>query len=619
LPIPKFGEINIFMQNFKRLLGLVRGYKGYVILNIIFNMLTIIFSIFSLGMIIPFLKFIFGMESLVIDATALEFSKEGIVEYVYYQMSLSVQTYGPERILMFISVITAILFLFKNFFRYMAMWSIAPMRNGVISDLRNLIFNKIVILPLSYFTKMKKGDIISRAANDVQDIEWTIIGSLELLFQHTFTIIAYITILFLTNYQLTLFLFMVLPVSVIIIGYLGKILRKESRIAQRLMGLILSALDEGLSGLRIIKGFNAQKTVTEKFGTLNNEYKGIATSVMRRGDMSAPISEFFGMLVVSIILWYGGRLVLDLENNLDGGEFIFFIILFSQLIPSLKAVSTGYQRIQKGLASAERIFGFIDADEVITEVENPQRKSSFKSEIHYKNISFKYENDWVLQDVDLKIKKGKMIALVGSSGAGKTTMADLLPRFYDINNGEILIDGVNIKELKISDLRQLMGIVTQEAILFNDTVGANIKFGSETKSDEEMIAAAKAANAHNFIMELPDGYNTYIGDRGGKLSGGQRQRLTIARAILKNPPILILDEATSALDTESEKLVQDALQKLMVNRTSIVIAHRLSTIQDADEIIVMEKGRIVEQGTHSELISSDGIYKRLNYMQSTEV
>lgn len=607
------------MQNFKRLLGLVRGYKGYVILNIIFNLLTIIFSLFSLGMIIPFLKFIFGMESLVVDPTALELSKEGVVEYVYYLMSLSVQTYGPERVLMYISVITAILFLFKNFFRYMAMWSIAPMRNGVISDLRSLIFNKIVILPLSYFTKVKKGDIISRAANDVQDIEWTIIGSLELLFQHTFTIIAYITILFLTNYQLTLFLFMVLPVSALIIGYLGKILRKESRIAQRLMGLILSALDEGLSGLRIIKGFNAQKTVTGKFRALNNEYKGIATSVMRRGDISAPISEFFGMLVISIILWYGGKLVLSPENSLDGGEFIFFIILFSQLIPSIKAISTGYQRIQKGLASAERIFGFIDADEVITEVKNPQTKASFNSEIHYKNISFKYENDWVLQDIDLKIVKGKMIALVGSSGAGKTTMADLLPRFYDINNGEILIDGIDIKELRITDLRQLMGIVTQEAILFNDTVGANIKFGSETKSDEEMIDAAKAANAHNFIMELPDGYNTSIGDRGGKLSGGQRQRLTIARAILKNPPILILDEATSALDTESEKLVQDALQKLMVNRTSIVIAHRLSTIQDADEIIVMDKGRIVEQGTHSELISSDGIYKRLNYMQSTEV
>ncbi len=607
------------MKNFKRLLGLVREYKGYVILNIIFNLLTIIFSVFSLGMIIPFLKFIFGMESLVDTPTILEFTKEGVVEYIYYQMSLTIQTFGPEKVLIYISIITAILFLFKNFFRYMAMWSIAPMRNGVISDLRNLIFNKIVILPLSYFTKVKKGDIISRAANDVQDIEWTIIGSLELLFQHTFTLIIFITILFLTNYQLTLLMFVVLPISVIIIGYLGKLLRQESRIAQKLMGLILSSLDEGLSGLRIIKGFNAQKTVTKKFGALNNEYKAVATSVMRRGDMSAPISEFFGMLVVSIILWYGGRLVLDPTDSLDGEKFIFFILLFSQLIPSIKAISTGYQRIQKGLASAERIFDFIDAEEVITEIENPQRKSSFEGEIHYKGISFKYEDDWVLQNIDLKIKKGKMIALVGSSGAGKTTMADLLPRFYDIDGGEILIDGVNIKELKIADLRQLMGIVTQEAILFNDTVGANIKFGSETKSDKDMIEAAKAANAHNFIMELPDGYNTSIGDRGGKLSGGQRQRLTIARAILKNPPILILDEATSALDTESEKLVQDALQRLMVNRTSIVIAHRLSTIQDADEIIVMDKGRIVEQGTHSELIIEDGIYKRLNYMQSTEI
>ncbi len=606
------------MKDFKRLLGLIKRYKIYVFLNILFNLITIVFSIFSLAMIIPFLKLIFGMESLIESPTELEFTQKGLIDFVYYQMSLSIKTYGPEQVLFFISVLTAVLFLFKNFFRYMAMWSVAPMRNGVISDLRNMIYAKIVILPLSYFSEMKKGDIISRAANDVQDIEWTIIGSLEILFQHTFTLIAFITILFLTNYQLTLLMFVVMPISVLIIGYLGKLLRRESRLAQQLMGAILSSLDEAISGLRIIKGFNAQKTVNDKFEKLNGQYRRTATSVMRRGDLSAPISEFFGMLVVSIILLYGGRLVLSEGEELTGEKFIFFVMLFSQLIPSIKALSTGYYRVQKGIASAERIFGFLDAEEVIVEIETPIQKTNFENSIQYKNVSFKYEDDYVLNGVDLDIEKGKMIALVGSSGAGKTTLADLLPRFYDITSGGIFIDGVNIKDLKIADLRAMMGIVTQEAILFNDSVAGNIKFGSETKTQEEMIDAAKAANAHDFIMELPLGYDTLIGDRGSKLSGGQRQRLTIARAILKNPPILILDEATSALDTESEKLVQDALQKLMINRTSVVIAHRLSTIQDADEIIVMDKGKIVEKGTHNELLALGGIYKRLNYLQNTE-
>ena len=612
-----FSNYHINMKDFLRLLSLVKGYKSNVIMNISFNITTIFFSIFSIGMIIPFLKLIFGMDTLKTEVVEFAFNKDAMLDYIYYMMSSSIAKYGTETVLFYISTITAISFLLKNLFRYMAMWAIAPLRNGVLRDLRNAIFQKIIILPLSYFSEQKKGDIISRATNDVQDIEWTIIGTLEIIFQHTITLIVFIVVLLMTNYQLTLMMFLVMPISIIIIGLLGKVLRKESLIAQTLMGSILSLLDEGLSGLRIIKGFNAQNVVIDRFNKTNNKYMRTATTVMRRGDLSAPISEFFGMLVVSLILWYGGKLVLDPSKGLTGEEFIFFILLFSQMIPSIKALSTGYQRIQKGIASAERIYGFLDADEKIFEAKDAVTKEDFNSEISFNNVGFKYEDESVLKNINLKIPKGKMIALVGSSGAGKTTMADLLPRFYDVIDGSISIDGTDIKDIKINDLRGLMGIVTQEAVLFNDTIRGNIKFGSELKSDEEMIEAAKAANAHNFIIQMPKGYDTIIGDRGDKLSGGQRQRVTIARAILKNPPILILDEATSALDTESEKLVQDALQKLMANRTSVVIAHRLSTIHNADQIVVMDKGQIVQQGLHTELIEQEGIYQRLNLLQKT--
>ena len=605
------------MKDFLRLISLVKGYKSSVIMNITFNITTIFFSIFSIGMIIPFLKLIFGMDTLKTEVVEFAFNKDSMLDYMYYMMSSSIAEYGTETVLFYISTITAISFLLKNLFRYLAMWAIAPLRNGVLRDLRNAIYQKIIILPLSYFSEKRKGDIISRATNDVQDIEWTIIGTLEIIFQHTITLIVFVIVLLMTNYQLTLMMFLVMPISIIIIGLLGKVLRKESLIAQTLMGSILSLLDEGLSGLRIIKGFNAQKVVIDRFEETNNKYMRTATTVMRRGDLSAPISEFFGMLVVSLILWYGGKLVLDPSKSLTGEEFIFFILLFSQMIPSIKALSTGYQRIQKGIASAERIYGFLDADEKIFEKKDAIVKTDFENEISFKNVGFKYEEETVLENINLTIPKGKMIALVGSSGAGKTTMADLLPRFYDVIDGSINIDGTDIRDIKISDLRGLMGIVTQEAVLFHDTIRGNIKFGSELKSDEEMIEAAKAANAHNFIMQMPKQYDSVIGDRGDKLSGGQRQRVTIARAILKNPPILILDEATSALDTESEKLVQDALQKLMTNRTSVVIAHRLSTIHNADQIVVMDKGHIVQQGIHSELIEQDGIYKRLNLLQKT--
>lgn len=607
------------MKDFLRLMGLIKKYKGYASLNVLFNFLTILFSVFSLGMIIPFLKMIFGMDALVDTPTDLTLSKDGVLDYIYYQMSMIISKYGQQQLLVALSFITAFAFFFKNLFRYLAMWSIAPLRNGIIRDLRNLIFKKIVILPLSYFSEQRKGDIISRATSDVQDIEWTIIGTLELLFSHIITVISFILILWFTSYQLTLMMFILMPVTGIVISYLGKILRRESRVAQKLMGVIISSFEEALSGLRIIKGFNAQNTIYNKFSNQNNDYNYMATSVMRRGDLSSPISEFLAMIVVSIIIWYGGGLVLSKSIDLTGESFIFFILLFSQMIPSIKAISTSYYRVQKGIASAERIFSLLDEDEVIFEKENPTEINEFKESIDYQNIYFKYQDEWVLQNVNLKIKKGEMIALVGSSGAGKSTMADLLPRFYDVTDGKIKIDGEDIKDLKINHLRKLMGIVTQESILFNDSVGNNISFGSENRTKEEIIEAAKAANAHEFIKDLPDGYDTIIGDRGSKLSGGQRQRLTIARALLLNPPILILDEATSALDTESEKLVQDALQKLMINRTSLVIAHRLSTIQNANRIIVLDKGKIVEEGTHHDLISKKGIYYRLSEMQNTDM
>lgn len=604
------------MNNLKRLLSLVIPYKTSAALNVMFNFLTIFFSVFSIALIIPFLKLIFGMDKLVTEPGPLAFNKEAILQNLYFQISELIKNYGAEKVLMIISLIVLTSFFFKNLFRYLAMYSIAVMRTGIIMDLRNKIHNKILILPISYFTNQRKGDIISRATNDVQEVEWSIVGTLELMFQHTFTILIFLSVLFITSYQLTIFIFIVLPIAGYLISRIGKKLRRKSATAQTLTGRILSFIEESITGLRIIKGFNSIGTMDEKFKSLNGEFRHVAMSVMRKGDLSAPLSEFLAMVIVSMMLWYGGSIVLDPESSLDGETFIFYVLFFSQLIPSLKAIADGYNRFQKGSAASDRIFQLLDAEEKIVEVEKPIEKSTFSESIVYKNISFKYDSEPVLNEINLEIGKGKVFALVGASGAGKSTMVDLLPRFYDTTDGQILIDGIDVKELKINDLRSLMGIVTQEPILFNDTVANNIRFGSANNSMEAVVNAAKVANAHDFIMELPDGYETFIGDRGSKLSGGQRQRLTIARAVFKNPPILILDEATSSLDTESEKLVQEALQKLMENRTSIIIAHRLSTIQNADCIVVMEKGSIVEMGTHKDLVEKNGVYKKLSSMQS---
>jgi len=569
-------------------------------------------------MIIPFLKLIVGVDelTLITPAKFVFWNKDTWQPNLNYEISKMISEQGAEQVLILISVSIIVMFFLKNFFRYLAMYILAPLRNGVIRDIRNSIYSKLIRLPISFYSNKKKGDIIARATNDVQDVEWTIMGSLEILFRDSITVIAFMTTLFIISTELTLIMLTVLPVAGFVIARIGKSLRRKSLKAQTMNGVLLSYLDEAMTGLRIIKAFNATSYSEKKFHNHNNEYSKVMIGVFRRGDLSAPLSEFFGIIVMSIVLWYGGKLILSNESLMDGATFIFYITLFSQVIPSVKSFSSGYYRIQKGIASAQRIWEVVDAEDTLLEKKDAIAKKDFNTNICYDNLSFKYEDEYVLQDINLTLEKGKTIAIVGASGAGKSTLVDLLPRFYDPNSGSLKIDGIDIKDLLINDLRALMGIVNQESILFNDTIFNNIAFGLTNIKEDDVIEAAKVANAHEFIKDLPEGYHTHIGDRGNKLSGGQKQRISIARAVLKNPPIMILDEATSALDTESERLVQDALENLMKNRTSIVIAHRLSTIQNADTIIVMSKGEIVEQGKHRELLQLKGVYHNLVEMQS---
>lgn len=605
------------MKEFLRLLSYIKPYRIYALLNVLFNFITIIFSIISLAMIIPFLKLIVGVESLVSVAPPFElFNKDTWMPNLYLYMSELIARHGAERVLVIISVAVVFLFFFKNLFRYLAMYILAPLRNGVIRDLRNTMFHKIIRLPISYFSSKKKGDIIARATNDVTDVEWTIMGSIELLFRDSITVIAYMGALFVISTELTLIMLTILPVAGFVIGKIGKTLRRQSLKAQNMNGLLLSYLDEAISGLRIIKAFNAIDYSDKKFTNHNDSYSKVMVGVFRRGDLSAPLSEFFGIVVMAVVLWFGGKLILNNQSMMDGPTFVFYVTLFSQVIPSVKSFSSGYYRVQKGIASAQRIWELVDAEDNILEKANAISKTSFDNEITYENLRFKYEDEYVLKGINLRIQKGKTIAIVGASGAGKSTLVDMLPRFYDPNEGSLKIDGIDIRELKINDLRSLMGIVNQESILFNDTIFNNIAFGIPNAKESDVIKASQVANAHEFIVQLPEGYHTHIGDRGNKLSGGQKQRISIARAVLKNPPILILDEATSSLDTESERLVQDALENLMKNRTSVVIAHRLSTIKNADEIVVMSQGEIIEQGNHNELITRNGIYRKLHDLQS---
>lgn len=576
------------------------------------------FSLFSLTMIVPFLNVLFSQEK---NYTLQPWSisvKTLLNNFNYYLADFVVQQ-GQLQALFLISLLVVVLFLFKNLTRYLAMVYLAPIRNGVVKDIRSTLYTKILALPLGYFSDERKGDIMARMTNDVQEVEWSIMTSLEATFREPLNIIIFLVTMFTMSPQLATFVLVLLPLAGLIIGRIGKSLKKRSARVQLKMGELLSNIEETLGGLRIIHAFTAEEVSEKKFGDINNQHFKMMNRIARRRDLASPLSEFLGTLVMVVVMYFGGQLVLSPESNLDPSEFIAFIAIFSQLIPPAKNLTTAYYNIQKGLASSERIYSILDAPILVKEKENAEAIENFNSAVQYRNVSFAYrkeEEATVLKNIDLEIKRGKTIALVGQSGSGKTTLADMLPRYYDPGNGGIYIDGKDLRDLKLKDLRKLIGVVTQESILFNETVFNNIALGSEKASMEAVIEAAKVANAHEFIMQLPDGYHTSIGDRGGKLSGGQRQRLSIARAVLKNPPILILDEATSALDTESERLVQDALYKLMQQRTTLVIAHRLSTIVHADEIIVMQKGEIVERGTHQELLAAAGYYKKLYELQS---
>jgi len=580
--------------------------------------MTVFFSLFSLTMIIPFLNVLFSQNR---NYTLMPWSvsAKSLLNNFNYYLGNYIIEHGQLNALMLISMLVVIMFFLKNLTRYLAMYFLVPIRNGIVRDIRRDVYHKILSLPIGYFTDERKGDMMARMTNDVQEVEWGIMNSLEAAFREPLNIIVFLITMFTMSSELTTFVLVLLPIAGLIIGRIGKSLKKKSAQAQEKMGELLSNIEETLGGLRIIHAFTAEKSASKKFGSLNNQHFGLMNKIGRRRDLSSPVSEFLGTLVMTVVMYFGGLLVLGSDSKLEPSEFIAFIAIFSQVIPPAKSLTTAWYNIQKGLASSERIYKILDAEVLVKDPEHPIEGKPFSDKIHFDGISFSYlkeDGKSVLKNISLEIPKGKTVALVGQSGSGKTTLADMLPRYYDVDRGKITIDGVNIKDMRVADLRGLMGIVTQESILFNDTVFNNISFGMENASEEEVIAAAKIANANDFITAMSDGYQTTIGDRGSKLSGGQRQRLSIARAVLKNPPILILDEATSALDTESERLVQEALINLMKQRTTLVIAHRLSTIVHADEIIVMQSGEIVERGTHQDLLSKNGYYKRLFDMQT---
>lgn len=605
------------MKDFLLLLRrFVPPYKKNLIFTFIFNSLSAIFTVFSMVVLIPILEILFGIAKDVTTLLPWTFTKEILLNNAYYYITLAKQTHGVGLTLIYVGSFFVFATFLKVGFAYMGAYQAFMIRNGVTLDIRNMMFRKILRLPLSFFSGERKGDIMGRLMGDVGEVEGSIMSSLDMFLKNPITILIVLGTMFYLSALLTLFILIMLPIAGYAIGAVGKSLKKESRKGQQKLGAILSVIEESLSGLRIIKAFNAEGRMGTKFYQELSDYKDINTQMMRRRELAHPLSELLGTIVIIFIVWFGGTLVINKPGGISGPEFLMFIGLFYQIINPAKAFVNAFYSIQKGMASMERIDAILLADEKIIDAPNAVSMDTLKERVEFRNVSFAYEEKQVLKNVSVSIEKGKTVALVGQSGSGKTTFVDLIPRFHDVMiSGGIFIDDVNIKDIKLHDLRELMGNVNQDAILFNDTIFNNIAFGVENATMEQVIAAAKVANAHNFIMETENGYNTNIGDRGGKLSGGQRQRLSIARAILKNPPILILDEATSALDTESERLVQDALERLMENRTSIVIAHRLSTVRNADMICVFHEGEIVERGTHDELITLDGTYKKLHSLQ----
>ena len=611
------------MKNLFRILAYVKKYSVFTALNIFFNILTVIFSLFSVVMIIPFLQLLLNKIPSKLAMARPTFPGDirdiarYFFEYLKFLLSKEIVANGNIVALAKFCVIIALIFFFKNMFRFLALYFLSPIRSGSVRDIRTDLYKKIVSLPLSYYSRERKGDIIARVTDDVKEVENSIISFIEVTVREPLTIIIFLISLLLLSAQLTGFVLIMLLITGFIIGRVGKSLKRQSFEAQTMSGHLLSVVDETLSGLRIIHAFNGESFMGRQFEKVNTELFGLNRKINTRRELSSPLTEFLAICVVCGVLYYGGTLVLS--EKLEAETFIGFMVLFAQLIAPAKNFSSAFYNIRKGLASAQRIFEVLDAEAKIPEKPNAIPIKEFKVGIEYSNVSFTYHNyddKKILDSVNIKIDKGRMIALVGQSGAGKTTLVDLLPRFYDVDDGRILIDGKDIRDYKLGDLRSLFGIVSQESILFNDSVHNNIAFGMENATREQVTDAAKIANAHDFIMKLPEGYDSTIGDRGGKLSGGEKQRLTIARAVLKNPPILILDEATSSLDSNSEKLVQDALTKLMKGRTTIIVAHRLSTIQYADEIIVMQDGKISERGNHIGLMAKSGIYKKLVELQA---
>ena len=600
----------------------VPPYKRYLVWSVVFNILSAVLNIFSFMAIIPILQILFQTEIPPTEGQGHPIPitwdnlQEAFTNNANYYIGQLIESIGPTTTLLVIGVFLAFMTFLKTGAYFLSSATIIPIRTGVVRDIRNQLYRKITSLPLGFFSEERKGDIIARMSGDVAEVENSIMSSLDMLFKNPVLIIAYFSTLIVISWQLTLFTLVFVPVMGWFMGMVGRKLKQNSIKAQSLWSDTMSQVEETLGGLRIIKAFCAEKKMNDRFDRVNSAYRNDIMRVNIRQQMAHPMSEFLGTVMIVIVLWFGGILVLSGDSMLSGPTFIYYLVMLYSIINPLKEFSKAGYNIPKGLASMERIDKILNAENDIIEKPSPRHITSFEHQIEFRNVSFRYDKKWILRNINLTIPKGKTIALVGQSGGGKSTLVDLIPRYYDVQEGEVLIDGVNVKDLGIHDLRQLIGNVNQEAILFNDSFRNNIAFGVDNATDEQIAEAAKIANAYDFIMQSEQQFNTSVGDRGSRLSGGQRQRVSIARAILKNPPILILDEATSALDTESERLVQDALERLMKTRTTVAIAHRLSTIKCADEICVIHEGEIVERGTHEELLAIDGYYKKLNDMQS---